>query len=287
MAISNSALYKCLTTMTSRPEPYCHYTTVEMWNDEHISAYMLAAHLDENSDRASRSKGFIRRSAKWMKEYFTLSPATEIIDFGCGPGLYTSKWAHMDAHVTGIDVSARSIEYAKSQAQKPNLPIQYIRANYLNYLFSGYYDLITMIFCDYCVLNPLQRRRLLSKWKSILQPNGYILFDVSSLAYFDSVAEARSYEYEREGGFWSPQPYHVFHSVYRYDSDRLLLDQYAVIEPDRIRTYYNWLQCFSLETIRLELQQAGFRIKESFGNVAGDALTEDSTEIALVVQKAT
>ncbi|MGE5494382.1 MAG: hypothetical protein ACM3S4_03650 [Burkholderiales bacterium] len=35
----------------------------KFWNDEHISKSMLETHLDENSDPATRSIGFVRRSA--------------------------------------------------------------------------------------------------------------------------------------------------------------------------------------------------------------------------------
>jgi SAM-dependent methyltransferase len=279
--------YEWLIKLNSQPKPYSQYTTIEMWNDEHISEQMLVAHLDETSNSASRNKAFIHRSAEWTRSYFPISHSTEIIDFGCGPGLYTNEWARMGANVTGIDVSLRSIEYAKKVAENQRLPIKYIRDNYLEHDFSHRYDLITMIFCDYCVLNPHQRRQLLGKWRSILRPNGKILFDVSSLKYFKSVEETRSYEYNGEGGFWSSMPYFSFYNVYRYKAEQLLLEQYTIVESKRIRTFYNWLQCFSLETIELELKKAGFMMREFFGNVAGDRFSDDCTEIAIVAENAT
>jgi SAM-dependent methyltransferase len=222
-----------------------------------------------------------------MKSYFSISPSTRIVDFGCGPGLYTSEWARMGAAVTGIDVSRRSIEYAMNAARENRLAIRYIRDNYLECPLSGRYDLITLIFCDYCALSPNQRQQLLRRWKSILKPNGNVLFDVSSLKYLDSVHESRTYAFEERGGFWSMGPYHVFLNVHRYEAEKLLLEHYTVVEPNRTRMYYNWLQCFSLETLKTELDNEGFAIRAYFGNVAGDALTEESLEIAVVVTQAT
>jgi SAM-dependent methyltransferase len=282
----NNRLFKWLANVNCRPEPYSKYTTVEMWSDEHISKGMLSSHLDENTDSASRNKAFIQRSIDWTKRYFSIGKSTRIIDFGCGPGLYTNEWARMGANVTGIDISVGSIEYAKRIAEDRNLHVKYICDNYLEYAFGQKYDLVTLIFCDYCVLNPQQRKSLLTKWRSIQKPNGKILFDVSTVKYFDSLEERRFYEYCKEGGFWSSEPHFAFYNLHRYEDKKLLLEQYKIIEKERIRTFYNWLQCFSLDTMKTELNNEGFEIIEIFGNVSGDAFSDESTEMALVVKSA-
>ena len=284
--MSAEKLFEWLRGVNTPPEPFSQYTTIELWNDKHISEHMLAAHLDGTSDLASRNMDFIQRSSEWMKSYFHIAASTRVLDFGCGPGLYTTQWARMGADVTGIDASTRSIAYATTSATEANLPITYVCGNYLEESFEKRYDLITMIFCDYCALSPVQRQRLHMKWRAILQPGGRILFDVHSLRYFNSISEAKNFDYYLNG-FWSPSPHFVFQNVYRYDSEQLLLTQFTVVEVDRTRTFYNWLQCYSIETLFEELGKAGFKVKESFGNVAGNPLTPDANEIAIVAEDAT
>ncbi len=48
-------------------------------------------HLDENAELASRPHAFIDRSAEWMKSRFQIGKETVVFDYGCGPGLYTSR----------------------------------------------------------------------------------------------------------------------------------------------------------------------------------------------------
>lgn len=284
--MSTNKLFEWLKAVNALPEPFSQYTTIDLWNDKHISEQMLTAHLDRTSDLASRNMVFIQRSSEWMKSYFQIAPSTRVLDFGCGPGLYTTQWARMGADVTGIDASERSIAYATESVREANLPITYICGNYLERSFAKRYDLITIIFCDYCALSPAQRQRLHIKWKELLQPGGRILFDVHSLRYFGSISEARSFDYHYNG-FWSPSPHFVFRNVYRYDSEGILLTQFTVVESNRIRAFYNWLQCYSLETLHVELAKAGFKVKESFANVAGDPLTPDANEIAIVAEDST
>jgi SAM-dependent methyltransferase len=282
----SSELFDWLSATCKRPEPFSRYTTIDMWNDDHVSEHMLAAHLDVASDLASRNLTFIRRSSEWMKAYFGIAPQTRIMDFGCGPGLYAAEWARMGAEVSGIDASKRSIEYAIQSAHRENLPIRYVNGDYLEHSFAKRYDLITMIFCDYCALGPAQRQRLHMKWNAILKPGGHILFDVHSIMHFDSISESRSLDYY-SNGFWSSKPHYVFRNAYRYDCEQLLLTQFVVVEPNRIRTFYNWLQCFSTEKLHAELRKAGFKVKETFGSIAGDPVTADAKEIAVVVENAT
>ena len=52
----------------------------------------------------------IDRSVEWIASRFNIDRDSTIVDFGCGPGLYTPRLAKRGANVTGIDFSGRSIE---------------------------------------------------------------------------------------------------------------------------------------------------------------------------------
>jgi hypothetical protein len=57
---------------------------------------MLACHLDGEIDLSSRNTDWIDRSADWIISQFKISPGTKIADFGCGPGLYTTRLALLE-----------------------------------------------------------------------------------------------------------------------------------------------------------------------------------------------
>ncbi len=281
--VSPAELFGWLKTAATRPRPFSEYTTLELWDDHHISGQMLACHLDGTSDLASRNFAFIKRSSEWMRLRFGIGSSTTILDCGCGPGLYTAEWARMGAMVTGIDASRRSVEYAIQRATQDGLTIRYVCDDYLKHSFTQRFDLVTMIYCDYCVLSPIQRRELHRRWRSVLRPGGRIIFDVHSLAYFHSVRERSQFGFHPTG-FWSPQPHFVFENTFRYEEEKLLLSKYSVVEGTRIRTFYNWFQCYSLQELETQLARDGLLVKESLASVAGDPLRPDSMEIAVVVE---
>jgi 2-polyprenyl-3-methyl-5-hydroxy-6-metoxy-1,4-benzoquinol methylase len=278
-------MFKELKEINSRPAPFQFYTADELWTNEHTSKQMLEYHLNESIDASSRNKSFIERSAEWIVSHFEVDKNTKIADFGCGPGLYTTRLAERGAIVTGIDFSENSLKYAKQVAAKKDLKINYVLTNYLDFETTNSFDLITMIMCDFCVLSPEQRKKMLSKFKSLLKPDGSVLLDVYSLNSFNQKEESATYELNQLNGFWSPDYYYCFVNTFKYYKEKVILDKYTIIEESRKRVVYNWLQCYSKDSLKNEFEENGFKVEELYSDVAGKAFTSESTEIAIVAKK--
>jgi cyclopropane fatty-acyl-phospholipid synthase-like methyltransferase len=246
---------------------------------------MLNFHLNEEIDVSSRNAEFINRSVEWIGSHFNVGPGMKIGDFGCGPGLYATKLAQKQAGVTGIDFSNRSIEYAKLIAQREGLSIRYVNQNYLEFETDDRFHLILMIMCDFCALSPAQRKKLLSTFNTILLPGGSVVLDIYSLKAFEQREEAASYEMNLLNGFWSPNKYYGFLNTFKYEREKVILDKYTIVESDRIRTVYNWLQYFSPEDMEREFTAVGFAVESLYSDVAGTPYNPASTEFAVVARK--
>ena len=277
-------MFEELQRLNSRPKPFEFYTAEALWNDEHISKQMLAYHLNEDVDLASRNRAFVDESAGWIIEHFKLGPGRRVCDLGCGPGLYTTKFAEAGAEVTGVDFSETSIGYARDSAAQKKLNTEYIRQNYLEFESEKKFDLITLIFCDFCPLSPEQRAKLLAIVRRHLAEGGAFLLDVITLEHFAETKEVRSYEYEPEGGFWSPKAYYMFLDTFKYEPEKVILNKHTLIEKDRRREIFNWLACFSLESLSSEFESAGFRIVETFGDVAGKPFDPRASQMTVVAR---
>ena len=278
-------MFEKLEQINQRPKPFEFYTAADLWTDEHISKKMLECHLNPDIDLASYNKDFLDRAVKWIVTHFSLDKKSSVADFGCGPGLYANQIAKSVAKVTGIDFSKRSIEYAQMVADKEKSKVQYVNQNYLEYESSEKFDLIMLIFCDFCVLSPAQRKTLLDKFCSMLLPGGSILLDVFSLNRFAQQVEATTYEKNLMNGFWSPQKYYGFLNTFKYDKEKVVLDKYTIIEKDRTRVIYNWLQHFDFNTLSQEFKNSGLKLVERYSSVAGKAFDAESDNITVVGQK--
>ena len=246
---------------------------------------MLSFHLNEEIDVSSRKASFIDRSVEWIATHFQVGAGTKIADFGCGPGLYTKKLAQRQADVTGIDFSKRSIQYAREFANKEGLSIHYVNENYLDFETSDRFRLILMIMCDLCALSPTQRNKMLTKFHKFLKPGGSILLDVYSLKAFEQREETALYEVNLQNGFWSPNKYYGFLNTFKYEQEKVVLDKYTLIEVDRTRSVYNWLQYFSPEELEREIVECEFTLEGLYSDVAGSPFDEESKEFAVVAKK--
>ncbi len=278
-------MFEEIENINTRPKPFEFYTATDLWADEHTSKQMLAFHLNENIDVSSRKAEFINRSVEWIASHFSVGAGTKIADFGCGPGLYATKLAQKQADVIGIDFSMRSIQYAQEVAIRDGLSIHYVNQNYLDYEAGERFDLILMIMCDFCALSPFQRRKMLAKFHTFLVPGGSVLLDVYSLNAFEEREETAMYEANLLDGFWSPNKYFGFLNTFKYGSEKVALDKYTLIEADRTRTVYNWLQYFSPDELEREIVECGFAVDGIYSDVAGSPFDSEAKEFAVVGKK--
>ena len=274
-----------LEKINNRPEPFEFYTASDLWTDEHTSEQMLTFHLNEDIDVSSRNTEFINLSVEWINSHFNVGAGTKIADFGCGPGLYATRLAQNRADVTGIDFSKRSIQYAQEVATREGLSIHYVNQNFLEFETDDRFHLILMIMCDFCALSPTQRKKMLSKFHTILTPGGSVLLDVYSLVAFGQRVEAATYEANLLNGFWSPNKYYGFLNTFEYEEEKVVLDKYTLIEASRTRTVYNWLQYFSPEALEGEFVECGFTVENLYSDVAGSPFDAETTEIAVVAKR--
>ncbi len=276
-------MYDKLEEINVKPAaPFQFYTVDELWTNEYTSKRMLEYHLNGAIDVSSRNKDFINRSVEWIMSRFGVGADTKVADFGCGPGLYTTRLAENHAEVTGIDFSGRSIRYAEETAAKKKLNINYVQQNYLEFETEDRFNLITMIMCDFCALSPARREIMLRKFHKFLEPGGSVLLDVYSLNAFNQREEAATYERNLLDGFWSPENYYGFLNIFKYEDEKVILDKYTIIEEARTRIVYNWLQYFSSDSLGKEFEENGFKVEGFYSDVAGTPFAPESLEIAVV-----
>lgn len=278
-------LYDALARIDRRPEPFSRYTAEILWNDPHISERMLAFHLDEEAAPASRPAAFINRSAEWIISRFGLEDGRRVVDFGCGPGLYATRLAQAGARVTGIDFSKRSIRYAREAAARSGLSIDYVRQNYLSFASDQSFDLIVMIYCDFCALSPDQRKRLLTIFERCLAEDGRILLDVFSLNAFGARSEDSRFEHRLMDGFWSAGDYYGCMRTFKYEREKVVLDKYTIVAAERTWQVYNWLQYFSPSMLKQEFEAAGLAVEAVYADVAGSPYAEEGSEFAVVAKR--
>ena len=271
-------MYDLLYDISKRPEPFSCDTVRELWTRPHLAQQMLAYHLNQDTDLASRRFEEIDRVVNWINAKLDLS-GKNVCDLGCGPGLYTQRFASRGANVTGVDFSVRSLEYAKTHGVRTNL---YVEADYLSGDLPTGFDVITLIYTDLCALSPAQRKKLLGRMREMINSHGHIVLDVAGIGSFTKKEEATVIEDKLMGGFWAADDYVGIQRTFVYPEQYLTLDRYMIVEPSETWQIFNWLQYFTPESLQAELSAAGLTVEEMTGGLAGEPLTADCDFIGII-----
>lgn len=277
-------MYEKLQKFNEFIEPFSLYTTDVLWTDPHIAKNMLSHHLDPTSDIASRRPETIDGIVKWINDRFDLANKA-VCDLGCGPGLYAKRMASLGAHVSGLDFSPTSIEYAIRDAADNGLSINYRIANYLHGDLYKNQDVITMIYGDICALSPDQRKNLYNRiWKN-LSIGGYFIFDVFPSEIFSTLEEKTAFGHLFMDSFWSREDYFGFLKSTIYHKEKIGLDRYLIVEPDRSFEVFNWLQYFDPNEIVNEIEADGFEVTNIVNLKTGKEWTKGPNEFVVLARK--
>ncbi|WP_346860542.1 methyltransferase domain-containing protein [uncultured Draconibacterium sp.] len=241
--------------------------TAVMWTDEYISEQLLAVHLNAEIDLASRKKETIIQTVEWILSKVQ-DKKSDILDLGCGPGLYAGLLAEKGCKVTGVDFSKSSIEYAKKQAREQQQNITYIHSNYLDLkLDDNTFDLVILVYTDFGVLHPEEQQQLLRIIYRVLKPGGVFIFDVLNDVSLEQKITPKNWELATNG-FWKPEPYLALSESFLYEKEKVILYQHLVLdEKEQLDVYRFWTHFFSRADLAKLLTESGFEEYDFFEDV--------------------
>ncbi len=242
-----------------------------IWTDPHISPLLLAAHLDEGGDAASRRPAAIDAAVAWILGRCEPSRAplasratvaARILDLGCGPGLYAERLAAAGCEVYGIDFNEASIAHARASAASRGLSIDYRLGSYLELEYPRGLDAAIMIYCDFGALDDKGRRAVLARLRGALRPGGLFVFDVFGSGIAERRAAGRRWSVQADG-FWAPGPHLVLEEDFIYPEARSLTRQIVVVEAGgRTRVFRNHDSWFDEASLGKLLAEEGFSLEE-------------------------
>ena len=139
------------------------------------------------------------------------------------------------------------------------MDINYKNANYLQLdLAENQFDLVIMIYTDFCVLHPEKRMQLLNNVRKWLKPGGIFIFDANSDKELEKKVIKKNWEVA-EKGFWKDKPYLILSESYLYPKEKVILFQHIVSDvDDKTEVYRFYTHFFSGKDLIRELGKSGF-----------------------------
>lgn len=270
---------------SEKPRPFEPGETC-FWDDTHISKGMLHAHLDADSDMASRKHTTIDKDVANLLASGYVKRGDRVLDLGCGPGLYCTRLARKGLKMTGVDISERSLHYAARYAQEQHLKIDFRLLNFFGIDFSGEFDAVMQCHGELNTFSDEKRDELLGILNRALKPGGRLIFDVTTREVRKKAGVQNGW-YAADGGYWRPGPHFVLEQGFDYPDDDIWLNRYIVVDAERVAVYNLWFHDYTLETIRPVLKKAGFEIIKTWNDMTGTPYEEGGDNLTIVAGKLT
>lgn len=251
------------------------------WADPYIASHVVWAHLDDRSDDASRPLAQIRAEVDWVH---SLVPRPgQLLDLGCGVGRHALLFGDKGWRVTGVDIAAASLEYARQEAADAGLDAAFLLGDLRTLPLPPNQDVILIAYGTLGTMSPGQARRLIGRCRRALAPGGLLVFDAFRKPWWESQRRAagdRTWSVVPEEGFWSEAPHLVLSRTDAYPTKRTFGRTYTVVEADRVRRFPLWYRWYDPEHVSEELL-AGWKVRYT-GGLDGRPLRRGSSWLAAV-----
>ncbi len=278
--------------LSQRPELYAGRER-SFWTDPYVSKHVVEAHLDPNTEDASRRPHHISATVEKIVEHYRNSPAAagkrlpRLLDVACGPGLYAQQLAAHGFDVTGIDFSQASINEARKQAKRCRLAITYIHQDLTATDLGGPYDVIALIYGEFCTLSEDERRSFLDRARASLIPGGLLIFDVFTEPYVLRNRRCDEWHVSTREGFWQAGPHLVLLQHFHYPRHSASVARYVVVDQNGdYRLFHVWWRHYTPQEITAQLRNHGFDVEALYGSLWGEPLEENGEWVGVYARAA-
>lgn len=244
---------------TSIPEPWAEGDNIP-WNEPAFSQRMLAEHLSQEHDAASRRFELIDEHVQWIHHQVLDEQPSKILDLACGPGFYSSRLTYMGHNVTGIDYSPASIRYAQENAEKDRLEIKYIESDIRKLEYGGLYDMVMLIYGEFNVFRPGDAALILQKIARALRPGGTLLLEPQKFEMLQAVRQERPLWRTYHTGLFSDRPHLFLHENFWDGRTSTVTTRYWIIDAEtaEVSRYAQTAQAYPDGDLEALLNRHGF-----------------------------
>jgi SAM-dependent methyltransferase len=264
-----------LTQRLAAPAPWSEGEKIP-WDDPDFSRRMLAEHLSDYHDRASRRAPTIDVQVAWIHETLLGGRPTRILDLGCGPGLYASRLAALGHAIVGIDFSPASIEYAREQSGSASDDLRFELGDVRTADYGGPFGCIMLLFGEANAFRTSDLATILEKAHEALEPGGRLLVEAHEQGAVRAVGTAAPSWHTAERGLFGDAPYLCLRESFWDDELSAATERWQIVDlaSADVTPMAASMQAYTEDAYRKLFDASGFEAVELQPGM-GDAVQDD------------
>jgi len=223
------------------------------------------------------------RQAAFVVEVLELRPGDSLLDLACGYGRHSLLFAERGLEVTGLDLSAFYIEIAREAATKARFEVEFIVADMREIPYTNAFDAAVSMFTSFGFFPTRDEDMgVLAGAARALKPGGKLLIDYENPLYFVSscVNENRTANITLDDGTTATM---------KHDFDVLRQREKMSVRirrPDGTEYESGYdIRLYNPPEMKAMLGEAGFAVREWFGDFEGNPPSPDTPRLIVVAEK--
>ena len=199
------------------------------WGDPGFSERMLAEHLSQEHDLASRRSERIDAHAAWLHDLVGGRP-TRVLDLGCGPGLYTERLAALGHQCVGIDVAPAAVAHARNEAARLGSACTYRETDLVGADLGTGFGLVLVLYGDIDTYPPGAAAAVLEEAAAALAPGGVLVMEVHTTAAVYRIGTAPHTRRAVARGLFADRPHVLVEESRWFGEDRIAMSRIHVVD---------------------------------------------------------
>ncbi|MFN2452207.1 MAG: class I SAM-dependent methyltransferase [Candidatus Dormibacteria bacterium] len=265
------------------PDPWDPAVELD-WGDPEVSRRLLAEHLDQRHDGASRRLSEVDRHVRRLTRLLP-SPPARLLDAGCGPGLYAVRLAAAGYEVVGVDLGAAVLEHGRALAAESGVSVDLRQGDLLEAPLGEGYDAALLVYFVVDGFPPRDGARVLRRVARSLRPGGRLIAELRArpdqppgrVTNWDVV----------ERSLLSDDPHLLLvDTIHDQTRGSFVLREIALLDDGRLLAQQTSTRIFDLEAVPGIVERAGLRVIAIHDGWTRHRATALSDTLLVVAQRA-
>ena len=257
------------------------------WDEPGFSKRMFDEHLSQAHDLASRRTDLIDAHVGFIEQQLGQETGAQILDLGCGPGLYLHRLARLGHRCHGIDFSPASIAHAQRVAEDEALDCTFEEADLRSANFGEGFDQVLLVYGQLNVFERDDARDILQRAHAALVPGGTLLLEPQHPDVISGPVEGTTDWSAAQSGLFSAAPHLLLHERFWDEETRTATDRWYVIDAVSAAVQHHAMSTCSYTADELStlLEDVGFESVQIQASLTGDDETATPGLFAVVASR--
>ena len=205
------------------------------WDEPAFSQRMLAEHLSQQHDQASRRAATIDAQVRFLARQVNHDDDARVLDLACGPGLYLHRLARRGYRCHGIDFSPAAIRHARRVAAAEALDCTFDQADVRQADLGRGYALALLVYGQVNVFPRPVARDILLRAHAALAPGGTLVLEPQTPDAVRAAGHGDATWTSARSGLFAAGPHLLLEERFWDAPSRTATERWHVVHADTAR----------------------------------------------------